>query len=68
MKDFFDYKIKNEPNDEIDYDSLVRDIWKEYGYPGKLATIGLVMDFAKGRLNPKLVIESFERIVNENQN
>lgn len=63
MKDLNDYKIDG--TNQIDYDALVKDIWKENGYTGKLDTIALVMNFGKGRLSKKLVVESFNRIKNE---
>lgn len=65
MKDFFDYIIPGSPNDDYNIDAIVRDIWRENGYPGKLDTVAMVMQFSRGRLSLKEVIEAFNRIKNE---
>lgn len=64
MKDFFDYVKKDEDGNDCgyDYDKIVSDAWKQLNYPGKLETVGYIMQFSRGRLNPVLVVESFNRI------
>ena len=66
MKDFFEYILKDKDGNEIDYDyeSIVRDVWEYYGYPGKLDTIALVMRFSKGRLDLSRVIATFNKVKN----
>lgn len=64
MKEFFDYVKKDENGNDCgyDYDAIVSDVWKQLNYSGKLETVRYIMQFSHGRLNPVLVVESFNRI------
>lgn len=65
MKDLFEYIIPGGSNDDYDIDAIVRDIWRENGYPSKLDTVAMVIQFSRGRFTVKEIIESFNRIKNE---
>ena len=79
-EDYLEYK-KNNPNltvgefirkglahtiADYNYEDIVRDFWQTGFYTGKLDLVGAIMQWSRGRLNPKIIIETFERINNEN--
>lgn len=54
---------------EYDYKSIVFDFWKTGFYSGKLDLVGAIMQWSKGKLNPRTILETFEKGVNnENKN
>ena len=49
---------------EYDYKSIVFDFWKTGFYSGKLDLVGAIMQWSKGKLNPRIILETFEKGVN----
>ena len=56
----FAYHIKSD-FDALDYPALIKDLLEEYGHLERKELISKAMRFSRGRLNPKILLDEYDK-------
>ena len=56
----FAYHIKSDW-DALDYPALLKDLLEEYGHLERKELISKAMRFSRGRLNPKILLDEYDK-------